>query len=152
MVEDPLDIFIATCTAEITHFSGYALVAPLDSDRDGMPDLFGELQDGCPFDPLFVSPDLDGFLPPVGGADEPGSGFDDPLKTFRLGRTVPIEPEYTARATLSWREATRSKLSSGATARTPTPRLMRRLKAEPPPGCARARRSGMAFQLGYQSP
>ncbi len=91
MVEDPLDIFIATCTAEITHFSVYALIAPLDSDRDGMPDVFGELRDGCPFDPLLVTPDFDGFLPPVGGAGEPGSGFDDPLRTFRLGRTVPIK-------------------------------------------------------------
>jgi hypothetical protein len=91
IVEDPPGTFKATCTAQISHFSIYALVAPLDTDGDGMPDLFGELRDGCPFDPLLTSPDFEGFLPPIGGADETGGGFDDPIKTFRLGSTVPIK-------------------------------------------------------------
>jgi hypothetical protein len=39
--------FIKTCTAELDHFSVYAMVAPLDSDDDGIPDLFGDEQDHC---------------------------------------------------------------------------------------------------------
>jgi hypothetical protein len=39
---------IATCTAEVDHFSNYAILTPLDSDDDGIPDLFGDEQDYCP--------------------------------------------------------------------------------------------------------
>jgi hypothetical protein len=48
LVEDPLGTFIKTCTAQLTHFSLYAMVAPRDSDDDGIPDLFGDEQDLCP--------------------------------------------------------------------------------------------------------
>ena len=40
--EDPPGTFIKTCSAELDHFSTYAMVAPLDSDGDGIPDQFGE--------------------------------------------------------------------------------------------------------------
>lgn len=37
-----------TCTVFISHFSVYALIAPADSDNDGVPDLFPPEQDYCP--------------------------------------------------------------------------------------------------------
>jgi|GEM_PF-2039450 hypothetical protein len=46
--EVPPGTFIATCIAEVDHFSIYAIIAPLDSDDDGIPDLFGDEQDYCP--------------------------------------------------------------------------------------------------------
>ncbi len=48
LVEDPLGTFIKTCTVELEHFSIFALVAPLDSDSDGIFDLFEDEQDHCP--------------------------------------------------------------------------------------------------------
>jgi hypothetical protein len=39
---------IATCCAEITHFSEYGLVTPLDTDGDGVPDDFETVMDNCP--------------------------------------------------------------------------------------------------------
>jgi uncharacterized membrane protein len=39
---------IVTCEAELDHFSAYALAAPLDSDDDGIFDLYGEEIDHCP--------------------------------------------------------------------------------------------------------
>ncbi len=47
VVEDPPGTFIETCTAELEHFSTVAMVAPLDSDNDGIPDLFGDEEDHC---------------------------------------------------------------------------------------------------------
>jgi len=47
VVEVPVGTFIATCTAQIEHFSVYSLVAPLDSDGDEVPDRFGTLVDLC---------------------------------------------------------------------------------------------------------
>jgi len=47
-VEDPPETFIRTCTAELDHFSVYSMVAPLDSDSDGIYDLFEGVQDNCP--------------------------------------------------------------------------------------------------------
>ena len=41
-------VFIATCTAEIMHFSTYGLIAPADSDQDGVADVLGVLEDQCP--------------------------------------------------------------------------------------------------------
>lgn len=50
--EEPSGTFLKVCTAEVSHFSVYALVAPQDSDNDGVPDLFvyqGIVeQDNCP--------------------------------------------------------------------------------------------------------
>lgn len=63
VVEDPADTFIATCTAEIDHFSVYAMIAPLDSDGDGVFDLFEGEQDNCPltFNPDQLDVDGDGI-------------------------------------------------------------------------------------------
>lgn len=41
-------VFIATCTAEVAHFSEYAPVAPADADNDGVIDDFGGFIDNCP--------------------------------------------------------------------------------------------------------
>jgi hypothetical protein len=38
-------VFTATCTAELAHFSEYALIAPLDSDGDGVFDRFPPVAD-----------------------------------------------------------------------------------------------------------
>lgn len=46
IVNGPPDI--ATCTAELDHFSTYALIAPLDTDGDGVADLFPPEEDLCP--------------------------------------------------------------------------------------------------------
>ena len=48
VVEDPLGTFTKTCTAELSHFSLYSMVAPLDTDGDGICDQFGEEVDHCP--------------------------------------------------------------------------------------------------------
>jgi hypothetical protein len=89
--EDPVGVLMAECTAEIWHFSIYGLVAPLDSDGDGTPDQFGLEKDGCRFDPLLSSPEFDGFLPPLNGADETGGSLGDPVRTFKSGSTVPLK-------------------------------------------------------------
>jgi hypothetical protein len=47
-VESPPGTFIATCTAELAHFSVYSLMAPLDSDGDGIFDKFDLQKDNCP--------------------------------------------------------------------------------------------------------
>ena len=52
VVEDPPGTFIKSCTAEVEHFSTIAMVAPRDTDNDGVPDLFryeGIVErDNCP--------------------------------------------------------------------------------------------------------
>ena len=48
MNEVPPGTFIATCTAQVNHFSTYAIVAPLDSDGDSVPDSFDGQTDVCP--------------------------------------------------------------------------------------------------------
>lgn len=50
--EEPPGTFIKMCTAELTHFSVLAMVAPLDSDDDGIFDLFDNEQDLCPYSDL----------------------------------------------------------------------------------------------------
>ena len=50
VVEDPPATFTATCVAEIGHFTMFALVAPLDTDGDGVPDNFNGTVDNCPLD------------------------------------------------------------------------------------------------------
>jgi formylglycine-generating enzyme required for sulfatase activity len=47
VVEDPPGTFIATCTAEMDHFSTYAMISPLDTDDDGVADLFPPEEDNC---------------------------------------------------------------------------------------------------------
>jgi|GEM_PF-2746955 len=47
VVEDPPLTFTATCTAEVDHFSVFAVVAPMDTDDDGIPDLFPPEEDHC---------------------------------------------------------------------------------------------------------
>lgn len=39
---------IVTCTAEIDHFSLFGLIAPQDTDGDGVPDRFDGIVDNCP--------------------------------------------------------------------------------------------------------
>jgi hypothetical protein len=46
VVEGPPATFVATCSAEIDHFSVYALVAPLDSDGVGVGDACTIFIDG----------------------------------------------------------------------------------------------------------
>ncbi len=60
LVEDPPDTLTAVCTAELDHFSIYALATALDSDNDGIPDQYpGEGQDNCPDTPNPDQADLD---------------------------------------------------------------------------------------------
>jgi hypothetical protein len=46
--EGPVGTFIAACTAELNHFSTHAIIAPRDSDGDGVPDNFDGTADACP--------------------------------------------------------------------------------------------------------
>jgi len=48
VAEDPAGTFIATCFAEVDHFSNFAIVVPIDEDNDGVFDGFGDLADVCP--------------------------------------------------------------------------------------------------------
>jgi len=48
ILEVPLGTFIATCIAEIFHFTDFSLVTLLDSDGDGVPDDFLGVKDNCP--------------------------------------------------------------------------------------------------------
>lgn len=91
VVEAPAGTFTATCSAELAHFSVYALAAPLDSDDDGVPDLFGELVDVCPTSPNVV----DGFLSPMAEL-VPESDPSTPLpgNAFKQGRTVPLKLRF----------------------------------------------------------
>ncbi len=61
-----------TCTAQVDHFSLWAVIAPLDSDQDGVPDLYDEEVDSDPLDP-HVCRDADGDT-----CDDCASGTDDP--------------------------------------------------------------------------
>jgi hypothetical protein len=47
VIEDPPGTFIATCTAELDHFSVYGAIVPLDTDDDGVADLFPPEVDNC---------------------------------------------------------------------------------------------------------
>jgi len=81
----------ATCTAELDHFSVCALLTPLDSDGDGVPDFFGGDMDGCPYDRTLSTPEFDGFLPPIGGADATGGAYGEPIRSFKLRSTIPVK-------------------------------------------------------------
>jgi hypothetical protein len=48
ITEDASGSFVATCTAELNHFSIYSLIVPVDDDGDSVPDLFGSIADACP--------------------------------------------------------------------------------------------------------
>jgi hypothetical protein len=75
---DPPPPIIATCTALIDHFSEYSLVAPADTDGDGVFDEFEVEVDNCPddFNPGQEDHDDNG----IGNACDPewifGDGFD----------------------------------------------------------------------------
>ena len=64
-MEDPAGSghFYTTCTAEISSFSEYAVIAPLDTDGDGVPDKFNGVQDNCPAvsNPTQLDYDADGL-------------------------------------------------------------------------------------------
>jgi len=48
ITENPIATFIGECSVEISSFSTYAIVGPLDSDGDGVPDDFDNQLDACP--------------------------------------------------------------------------------------------------------
>jgi hypothetical protein len=63
IIENPPGVFTATCTGSLSHFSLYAIVAPLDTDNDGLPDLFPP-EDEAAFgtNPQISDTDGDGLL------------------------------------------------------------------------------------------
>jgi hypothetical protein len=62
IAEDPLnsETFIATCSAELKHFSVCSVLAPTDSDSDGVFDLFDGEADECPMSDLRDTVVVDG--------------------------------------------------------------------------------------------
>ena len=86
--EDSPGTFIATCTAELDHFSIYALIAPLDTDNDGVPDQFDEVTDVCPGEPNVV----EGFFSPLTTLVlESAPDVPVAAKAFKQGSTVPLK-------------------------------------------------------------
>ena len=63
------------CEGDVSHFTRFAVLAPADSDGDGVFDLFGGVEDNCPDDPNpgqdnvcgAAEPDADGDGVPDGG-------------------------------------------------------------------------------------
>jgi len=45
----------------------------------------------CAFNVTRAPLGFSGFLPPIGGADETGGTFAEPLRTFKLGSTIPVK-------------------------------------------------------------
>ncbi|MFQ5621271.1 MAG: hypothetical protein ACE5FT_05495, partial [Candidatus Nanoarchaeia archaeon] len=81
------------CTAQITHFTFYAVISPADSDGDGIPDNFNGTIDACPLDPAPEAPD--GCPGPVCGdsvvegnetCDPAGSPLNGTCNTGLLGQ------------------------------------------------------------------
>ena len=48
VLEDPIGVFTASCNLQLLHFSTYAVLAPKDSDEDGIFDDFDGIVDACP--------------------------------------------------------------------------------------------------------
>jgi hypothetical protein len=48
-------------------------------------------QSSCTFTVTRAPLDFTGFLSPVGGADTTGGSFANPLRTFKMGSTVPVK-------------------------------------------------------------
>jgi hypothetical protein len=82
ITEDPPETFTAVCTAEVNHFSRYALLAPLDTDGDGLFDHFptaeGETHDEAYYGTDPLEPDTD------------GDGLED-LAEVETGCTNPVD-------------------------------------------------------------
>jgi hypothetical protein len=92
---DPRDppstcVSTATCSVELTHFSVYALVAPLDDDDDGIPNLFDGIEDICPDSPNVIS----GFLSPMTDLVLAAEEALLPDKAFKANRTIPMKLDY----------------------------------------------------------
>ena len=69
-VEDPIGSgsFIASCEVEVNHFSVYAIVAPTDTDGDGVFDNFNGVVDACPLeDSTGFDVDDDGCVDSIDG-------------------------------------------------------------------------------------
>jgi len=60
VTEDPAATFITDCEVDITHFSVFALVAPQDTDGDGIFDRFLGIEDNCADDPNLDQSDVIG--------------------------------------------------------------------------------------------
>lgn len=89
VVDDPPGTFTATCTAEVDNFSLFAVVAPLDTDDDGVPDLFGDLVDLCSVGPMVVN----GLMPPLASLVRESEEPPLPPRAFKQGRTLPLRLE-----------------------------------------------------------
>jgi len=60
ITEAPPGTFTATCTAEISHFTEFGLIAPQDTDGDGVPDDFPTGSDECDESDLTPTVVIDG--------------------------------------------------------------------------------------------
>lgn len=76
VTEDPLGTFMADCTAQLMSFSVYAIVAPLDTDGDSIPDNFEGIVDVCPLE------DATGFDVDNNGCIDSFSGLFNLLSTL----------------------------------------------------------------------
>lgn len=71
VTEAPAGIFTASCALELEHFSTYLVVAPKDSDGDGVFDDFDGIVDACPMkDSTGFDSDVDGCIDTITGLAE----------------------------------------------------------------------------------
>jgi hypothetical protein len=47
VIENPVTVFTGSCVVQLDHFSVYAPIVPLDTDGDGIADLFDVEADNC---------------------------------------------------------------------------------------------------------